>query len=292
MTGFAVSTRQASVHFGDTRAVDQVSLDIEQDAIHGLLGRNGSGKTTLLSVISALRQPTSGTVLVDGEDPFENERVMSGMCIVRESGDVLGDEKLSDNLTYFATVRRNWDAEYARELLDAFGLDPKKRPDRLSRGQKSAFGVVIGLASRAPLTIFDEVYLGMDAPSRYRFYDLLLADYVAHPRTFILSSHLISEIEKLFSSVTILHDGGVHLSQDADDLRAQGATITGPAEQVDAIAADLRVIGSQDLGTTRQVTVFGDVDNDFRRRIRAAGLDLGAVPLQDLFVHLTNQEDR
>lgn len=292
MSGFAVSTREVSVHFGDTRAVDRVSIDIEQNAIHGLLGRNGSGKTTLLSVIAALRQPTSGAVLVDGEDPFENERVMSGMCIVRESGDVMTDEKISANLSYFATVRRNWDGEYAAQLLDAFGLDAKKRPGRLSRGQKSAFGVVIGLASRAPLTIFDEVYLGMDAPSRYRFYDLLLADYVEHPRTFILSSHLISEIEKLFSGVTILDSGKLHLSEDAEDLRAQGATITGPAEQVDALTADLTVIGSQVLGTTRQVTVFGDLDRDFRQRVRGAGLDLGAVPLQDLFVHLTNQEDR
>lgn len=292
MTGYAVSTHQTSVHFGDTRAVDRVSIDIEENAIHGLLGRNGSGKTTLLSTIAALRQPHSGQILVDGEEPFENERVMAGMCIVREAGDVLSDEKLRTNLSYFASVRQHWDAEYAAELTDAFELDVKKRPGRLSRGQKSAFGVVIGLASRAPLTIFDEVYLGMDAPSRYRFYDLLLADYVAHPRTFILSSHLISEIEKLFSAVTILDHGGVHLSADADDLRAKGATLTGPAEQVDALVDGLTVIGSQDLGTTRQVTVFGDLDPSLRDRARAAGLDLGPVPMQDLFVHLTNREDR
>ena len=77
----------------------------------------------------------------------------------------------------------------------------------MSQGQRSALGVILGLASRCPLTIFDESYLGMDAPSRYAFYDELLADYLAYPRTIVLSTHLIEEVSSLFEEVVIIDRG-------------------------------------------------------------------------------------
>lgn len=290
MTGLSISTDQLGVRFKDTDALRGVSVQIEPGTIHGLLGRNGSGKTTLLSTVAALRRPTSGTVLVDGEDPFENDRIMGDICLIRESGDVLSDEKIRTNLNYFANVRRYWDGDYAEELLDAFELSTRKRPDKLSRGQRSALGVVMGLASRAPVTLFDEVYLGMDAPSRYRFYDLLLADYVENPRTIVLSSHLISEIEQLFGAVTILDHGSVLLGDDADGLRSRGASLTGPAQAVRELSAGLQVLATQSLGATQQVTVFGALGADVHRRAKAADVEIGSVPLQDLFVHLTSGE--
>ncbi|PSK99380.1 ABC-2 type transport system ATP-binding protein [Murinocardiopsis flavida] len=290
MTGYAVSARDVSVRFGDTRAVDEVSLEFAAGEIHGLLGRNGSGKTTLLSTFAALRRPAAGRVLVDGEDPFENERVMEGVCLIRESGDVLELAKIPENLRYFANARPTWDADFADELVDAFELDRRKPVNRLSRGQQSAFGAVVGLASRAPLTVFDEVYLGMDAPSRYRFYDLLLADYVEHPRTIILSSHLISEVERLFAGVAILEEGRVLLAEDADTLRSRGTAVTGPSAAVDTATAGLTVLSTRELGRTKQVTVYGDLDEAALAAARAADLEIDAVPVQDLFVHLTNRE--
>ena len=292
MTGYDVRVRDLSVHFGSTHAVDGASLELAADGIYGLLGRNGSGKTTLLSVLASLRRPTSGSVTVAGEDPFENERVMEGVCLIRESGDVLTESKIAANLSFQADARPTWDNDYANALVDAFRLDRKKKVGTFSRGQKSAFGAVIGLASRAPLTMFDEVYLGMDAPSRYRFYDLLLADYVEHPRTIVLSSHLISEIERLFSGVVILDDGKVLLAEEADVVRGRGATLTGPADAVDTATSGLTVLAARSLGRTKQVTVYGDLDDGTLAVARRADLEVGAVAIQDLFVHLTEKESR
>lgn len=291
MTGLDITTTGLGVQFKDTRALHDVDLHIEAGTIHGLLGRNGSGKTTLLSTIASLRKPDTGTVLVDGQDPFEDEHLMGQVCIIRESGDVLTDEKIATNLSYAADTRRYWDGDYAGELLDAFELSTRKRPDKLSRGQRSALGVVIGLASRAPVTLFDEVHLGMDAPSRYKFYDLLLADYVEHPRTVVLSSHLISEIEQLFAAVTILDRGQVLLSEDAEDLRTQGGSLTGPAAEIEALTPGLQVLSTQSLGPTTRTTVFGTIGPELRDRARAAGVEIGSVPIQDLFVHLTSGHD-
>jgi len=293
MTGFQVQAVDLSINYGNTVAVDRIGFTLEPGKIHGLLGRNGSGKTTLLSVLAGLRRPTTGRVLVDGVDPFENARVMAGTCLIRESGDLIATDRVGRVLDFAAALRPDWDADFAAQLIARFGLSLDKKASALSRGQRSALGVVLGLAARSPLTMLDEVYLGMDAPTRYAFYDELLADYVEHPRTIILSSHLIDEIERLFEGVLVLHEGRVLVNDDADAMRGRGASVTGPADVVDQFVATLivdgvRALGAQRLGSTKQVSIFGDVDSDTRLQARALGLEIGSMPLQDLFVHLTD----
>ena len=287
MSGYPVQTTDLDVAYGSTRALSGVSLDLAPGRIHGLLGRNGAGKSTLMAVLASLRRSTGGSIRIDGQDPYENEPVMENVCLIRESGDSLGDEKIKTNLDFMESARPHFDRDYAERLLGEFKLTPKEKPTNLSRGQSSAFGAIVGLASRAPLTMFDEVHLGMDAPSRQRFYDALLADFAEHPRTIVLSSHLINEIETMLETVTILHEGRVLVASEADALHSRGATLTGPAAVVDRQTVGLTVVGTRDLGPTRQVTVFGELDEAHLNAAEAAGLQVGAVPLQDLFIHLT-----
>ena len=286
---FAVQVRDVTVRYGRTVALDHATVDLAAGAIHGLLGRNGSGKTTLLSVLASFRRPTSGSVLVDGEDPWENDRVMAGVCLVRESGDVYVDVSMKDNLRFVADARPNFDPELAGRLMDTFELEARRTPSSLSRGKKSAFGAIVGLASRAELTIFDEVYLGMDAPSRYAFYDALMADYVERPRTIVLSSHLIDEIQRLLEGVVILDHGRVLLAEEADELRARGVSVTGPADVVEQFTAGRVVLGRQQLGRTVEITIDGRLTAADRSAAGDLGLELGPVDLQSLFVHLTEK---
>jgi ABC-2 type transport system ATP-binding protein len=287
---FGVEVTDLTVRYGPTVALQDVSFRLEPGVIHGLLGRNGSGKTTLLSVLAAFRRATAGSVRVDGDDPFENARVMGGMCLVRESGDLV-DDSCRNVLDFVARARPAWDADLAGRLVDRFEIPLRKKPSQLSRGKRSALGVVVGLASRAPLTMFDEAYLGLDAPSRYLFYDELLADYAAHPRTIVISSHLIEEVDRLFERVLILDRGRVLVDDDADALRARGLTVTGPAPAVETFVARRPVLARRSLGPTTEATLVDDLDDDDVRHARTLGLDLGPVPLQDLFVHLTRSTE-
>lgn len=288
---FAVEVRDLSVRYGRSTALEGVSLRLEPGVIYGLLGRNGAGKTSLLSTIAAFQRASSGTVLVDGEDPYENARVMAGTCLVREGGD-FPEERVKGVLDFAARLRPLWDAELAARLVDRFELPLDKKVTQLSRGKRSALGVVVGLASRAPLTMFDEAYLGLDAPSRYAFYEALLEDYAEHPRTIVLSSHLIEEVERLFERVIILDKGAVLLEEEAESLRSRGRTVTGPQEVVEDFVAGMRVVGRAQLGRTLQATVVGDLPPGAEQRAVEAGLELGSVPLQDLFVHLTSKGER
>lgn len=221
MTPFAVDLEGVSVRFGATLAVDKVTTTIAAGSITGLLGRNGSGKSSLLATVAAFRKPSAGRVLVDGRVPYEKPDVTSGICLIREAGDY-ADSRVADMLRLARSVRPTWSDDLAEHLLVRFKLPTGKQATNLSRGQRSALGALMGLASRSPLTLFDEVYLGMDAPTRYAFYDELLTDYTNHPRTIVLSSHLIEEIERLFEHVLVLDEGRLLLHDTAENLRERG----------------------------------------------------------------------
>jgi ABC-2 type transport system ATP-binding protein len=283
-----IEIRDLIVRYGSTVAVDDVSLDLPTGKIYGLLGRNGSGKTSLLSALASYRRPAAGTVRVDGADAFENPAVMRDTCFIRDTLDANDADRVRTLLCFASWMRPGWDAGYAAELIDLFEIDPAKRTSALSRGQRSAVGVVLGLASRAPLTILDETYLGMDAVARAAFYRVLLADYLAHPRTIIMSTHLIEEVADLFERVIIVDRGRVLLHEETDALRGRGVTVTGPAAAVSAFAAGHVELGSQSLGGVRAVTLDWRPAPADVARGEAAGLTFGPVGLQDLFIHLTS----
>lgn len=287
MSGLGVRTENLSVRFGGVPALDGLDLRLAPDKIHGLLGRNGSGKSTLAATLAGFRQPDDGRVLIEGLAPFENAVVTSRVCLIRESGDLVDSAPVKHVLGLASSLRPYWNDDLAGELLDKFEVPTKKRVQKLSRGKKSALGVVLGIASRAPLTIFDESYLGMDVPSRNLFYDALLADYTEVPRTIVLSTHLVSEVSALLEEVVILDNGRLVTQSPVDSLRGRGASIVGPAAAVDELTADLVVLAEQRLGGTKSTTVLGDLDDALLAKARSAGLEIGPVGLQELFVHLT-----
>ncbi|GII80051.1 ABC transporter [Sphaerisporangium rufum] len=275
------------LRYGETAALDGLTCTLDGGKIYGLLGRNGSGKTSLMSVLAAFRRQTFGQVRVAGEPVFENRRVTRRISLITHTGETTDIGTAEDALYFAEWLRPDWDGELARSLMDAFGLAPKAKVKEMSTGQRSAMGAVIGLAGRAPLTMFDECHLGMDVPSRKIFYDALLADYMDHPRTIVLSSHLIDEVAPLFEEVLILDRGRLLLQEETPALLGRGTTVTGPADRVAAFTAGLTVLDERRLGPTVAAVVYGPLDDARRREAAGAGLELAPVPLQDLFVHLT-----
>lgn len=290
MTTMSIEITDLRVTFDEVHALDGVSLAIAPDAITGLLGRNGAGKTTLMSTVAAYRHPTSGSVRVGGRDPYEDPDVVSDIAFVPAARRADESMSVTDALEIAAMMRPRWDQARAVELLERFQLPMRGEVSSLSTGKRSALSVTIGLASRAGVTLFDEPHLGMDAPSRYAFYDELLADYVARPRTIVLSSHLVDEVARVIEDVVILDHGRVLDRAPLDDLRAKGAELTGPTAAVEGLVAGLRVLSERALGRTTSAVVFDEVDDDLRRAASDAGVDVGPLPLQDLFVHLTSEE--
>lgn len=273
--------------YRETLAVDDVSFTIEKDTIYGLLGRNGAGKTTVMSILTAQNFATSGDIRVFGEDPYENAAVLGRMCFVRESQKYPEDALPKHAFKTASLFFPNWDQSLADRLIEDFQLPMKRRIKKLSRGQLSAVGVIIGIASRAEITFFDEPYLGLDAVARQVFYDRLLEDYTEHPRTIILSSHLIDEVSNLIERVLVIDRGRIIMDEETDAVRDRAANIVGEAAAVDAFVAGREVIHRESLGRVASVTVVGGLTAADLQRLDAAGLDVAPVSLQQLIVRTT-----
>ena len=282
-----IEVRNLTKRYRDTLALDAVSFAIEQNTIYGLLGRNGAGKTTIMSILTAQNFATSGEVRVFGEDPYENARVLSRMCFVRESQKYPDDAYPRHAFRMASLFFPHWDEEFAQQLITEFQLPLNKTIKKLSRGQLSAVGVIIGLASRAEITFFDEPYLGLDAVARQIFYDRLLEDYAEHPRTIILSSHLIDEVSNLLERVIVIDQGRIIMDESTDAVRDRAANIVGDAAAVDAFVVGREVIHRESLGRVASVTVLGELSQADRIRLTEAGLDVAPVSLQQLIVRTT-----
>ncbi len=273
-------------HFGKVRAVEDATFTIEENRIYGLLGRNGAGKTTLMSLLTGQEFASAGSVEVYGRSPVENASVLERPAFIKESQKYPDDFRVKHVFRSAPWFFANWDADFAASLAQDFRLPLDRRIKKLSRGQLSAVGVIVGLASRAPLTFFDEPYLGLDAVARQLFYDRLLSDYAEHPRTVILSTHLIDEVSNLLEHVLVIDDGRLLIDSDADTLRGSATTVTGSAGAVDAFTRDREVLHRERLGGLASATV-GALDAAGRRAAAEAGLELSPVSLQQLVVRTT-----
>ncbi|MEW9106658.1 ABC transporter ATP-binding protein [Paenibacillus sp. S-12] len=276
--------------FGDVTVVHDVSFTLEANKIYGLLGRNGAGKTTIMHMMTAQLFPTSGELLVFGEAPYENNRVLSKICFIKESQKYPDSFRVIDVIGLCPSIFPNWDQELASKLLYDFNLPLRRRIKKLSRGMLSSVGIIIGLASRAPLTIFDEPYLGLDAAARNLFYDRLIEDYAEHPRTIVLSTHLIDEVSQLLEHVIVIDGGKILLNEESDALRGRAYSVVGQRELVESFIAGHTIINRQPLGGLLSATVLDNLTPHIQEQAASLGLDLSTVSLQQLIVHLTKRK--
>ncbi len=285
-----VEVEQLTKRYGNVAAVDDVSFVVEAEHIYGLLGRNGAGKTTIMQLVTAQLFPTSGDIRVFGERPFENSRVLGQIAFIKEGQKYPVGYRVADVLDIAALLYRGWDRDYAASLANDFQLPLSRKVKALSRGMLSSVGIIVGLASRAPLTIFDEPYLGLDAVARSLFYNRLIEDFGAHPRTIVLSTHLIDEVSRILDHVLVVDRGKVILDEETETLRGRAFSVAGSASGIEEYTAGRNVLDRHPLGGLVSATVLGTMDTDDRRRAKSLDLELVPISLQQLIVHLTGDK--
>ncbi|WHY78217.1 ABC transporter ATP-binding protein [Neobacillus sp. WH10] len=276
--------------YGGTKALNNLSFKIEENKITGLIGRNGAGKTTLLKIIAGLLQETSGELKVFSEKPFNSLQVSANVIFLHDQMNLPTALNLKELFETAASFYPNWDHELADRLLDYFSLNPLQHYNGLSKGMKSTFNMILGLSARVPLTILDEPTSGMDAAVRKDFYRALLKEYIAYPRTIIISSHHLSEIEDLLEDILLVKEGKEILHLPVDVLKEWAIGLQGKTTVIDEWTQNAEVIYTKSIGIDQSYVV---VRNHFSetewQRARNAGIDFTPVTSSDLCVYLTSK---
>ncbi|WP_031545860.1 ATP-binding cassette domain-containing protein [Salinicoccus luteus] len=290
MANSVLEVKNASLDIKKDRVLEDITLKMEAGRVYGLLGRNGAGKTSLLSLIASFRKPTRGVVTIDGQDPYENAELMPKVDFLYEVDYSEEYRTPEDFCRMTQRYKQDFDTDYAYALLDGFRIDRRKALNRMSKGQQAAVNAVLGLASNSPVTIFDEVTNGMDAPSREYFYQKVIEANARSPRIMILSTHIVSEMEYLFDEVIIIHQGRVMLQEPLDIFLERGFRVTGPKEKVAHFTRGMDVLATEYLGPTQSDMVLGHLEELQRQEAQSRYLNIAPLKLQELFIRMT--EDR
>ena len=213
-----VSARNVSKHFGDVRAVDDVSFDIEKGKILGLIGPNGAGKTTLLKALLGLTD-CDGELSVLGLDPFhQRKKLMQQICFIADVAVLPRWIKVSQLLDYVEAVHPNFSRIRAEELLSSTKVKSGAKVKELSKGLVTQLHLAIIMSIDAKLLVLDEPTLGLDILFRKEFYANLLNDYFDEERTILVTTHQVEEIENLLTDIMFINDGQILLDSSMDAL--------------------------------------------------------------------------
>ncbi|MFD2132643.1 ABC transporter ATP-binding protein [Pseudogracilibacillus auburnensis] len=280
-----IEVKNLSKVYNQTAALKDVSFSLTEPKIYGLLGRNGAGKTTFMEILAGHILASSGEILINGDRPFDNRKLTEKICLIKEGDNFNKDMKVKQILRSYSLFYATWDHQLAMDLIREYNLPLHTKVKSLSKGMASALGIIVGLACKAPVTIFDEPYIGLDAAARKKFYEILLEEYEKEKRTIIFSTHLIDEVSLLFEEVLILQEGTLLLQEGAETLRHNTCSVSGPITEVEQFLENKEVIKRDQLAGMMTAYVFGS-----KTEAKQAGLTVEGVPIQDLMIYLTEKK--
>lgn len=278
-------------------ALRDVSLTLGDATVTALVGPNGSGKTTLMQILGGLMVPTSGSISIDGVQASADD-LLTGSIMASSSRDL--DDVPATILIQYARLRSTWDEQLFAHYARRFGLLVRSRKPlgKLSAGQAAVVTGAIALASGAPITLLDEIQAPLDVPTRYALYEEILTlageclEGKRPPRRFLISSHMVSELEKVAEDVIVLKKSELLAHESIDDFTARVTSITGHASDVERFLAahpDLTVIASRALGATREIVVDLRGASISEADLAAHSLSAATCSFQDAFAYLIQE---
>ena len=280
-------------------ALRDLSLTLGEATVTALVGPNGSGKTTLMQILGGVMVPTSGSISIDGAQASADE-LLTGSIIASSARDF--DNLSSQSLVTYARLRPTWDEQLFAHYTQRFDLTVNRKFVRkLSGGQAAILSGSIALASGAPLTLLDEIQAPLDVPTRYALYEEILAlagevmEGQRAPRRFIISSHMVSELEKVAEDVVVLKKSELLAHESIDDFTCRVCALTGHASDVERFLADhpdLALIASRELGPTREIVVDLRASAVGEAELATHSLTSSPCSFQDAFAYLIQENNQ
>ena len=214
-----IEIRNLTKRFGKITAVNEVSLQIEDRQVFGLVGTNGAGKSTLMRMISGILRQDTGTIEVSGQPVYNNPEVRQNIFFIPDDPYFFRNGSAEDMCSFYRTVYPAFDSDRFTRLLGDFSLAPKRRIQYYSRGMKKQLAVLCGLCSNARYLLCDETFDGLDPVMRQAVKSIFANDMEERGLTPVISSHNLRELEDICDHVGLLHAGGLLLSRDLVSMK-------------------------------------------------------------------------
>lgn len=238
--------------YGRRTALADCTLDLPSGRVIGLVGPNGAGKTTLLSLAVGLLTPSAGRIEVLGRSPAADPDQLARIGFVAQDAPVYAGLTVADHLRFGARTNPRWDQRLADDRIAALRIDPSQKAGRLSGGQRAQLALTLAIAKRPDLLVLDEPVASLDPLARREFLQGLMAFIADHDASVILSSHLLSDLERVCDHLVVLVESRVRVAGDVDELLGSHYRLVGPRRSPASLPAGVEVI--EESHTDRQST--------------------------------------
>lgn len=290
---YAIDIKNLKHKFKNKIICDDINIEFEKNKIYGLLGKNGVGKSTLINIIAHQLIANSGEVKIFGKSPKEDIQVLNNLCVVKEkelNTDFNTEIKVKDVFKSHSYFFENYDYKLQEKLCKLFEIEPKLKYRKLSRGMKSSVSNIIGICSNAPITIFDEPTVGLDAVNRREFYNVLLESYMNNNRTIILATHLINDVEELLEKVVLIKDGKILINDYIEEIKLKSYYISGAENDLNKLSILKDSSPLKSFGSTQIYSYYGEISNSDLEVIQDNNIQLESMNLEELFVNINKKE--
>jgi ABC-2 type transport system ATP-binding protein len=250
-----LETRDVSKRFGKREALSNCTVTIPSGKVVGLVGPNGAGKSTLLNLAVGLSRPSSGSIEVFGETPSDRPAQLGRLGFVAQDHPICSNLTVGEHLKLGAKLNPHWDAQLAYARINKLGLDERQRADRLSGGQRAQLSLTFALAKRPEALIFDEPVASLDPLARREFLETMMETVAESGVSAILSSHLVSDVERVCDFLVILVASRVVLVGDVDEIVMSHHRLVGPASDGEPRLDNQEIIKSYRTGRLDELIV-------------------------------------
>jgi ABC-2 type transport system ATP-binding protein len=292
MSDSIIHVENVSVRYGSRVAVNDVTIDIPRGCVYALLGRNGAGKSSLIRAILGLRRPSSGRVLLFGQDVWSNRtELMMRIGVVPEDNDAPAEMSVAQLERFFASLYPNWRRSMVMSALERFHIAPKTKVRELSKGQSKQVSLALALASEPELLLLDDPTLGLDPVARKSLFEEVITDLADRGTTVMMTTHDLSGVEAIADRVGILRGGVLQLDEDVETLKSRFRRVRFGGDRTVLERANLATAAVRAWGTSTEAVV-SNFGSDGMERLSTAGAvaDISPLTLEEIFIAVTGEE--
>lgn len=248
--------------FVEKAALDDVSFEIRDGSIYGLIGSNGSGKSTLLRLISGVYYPDKGKIGIDGEQVFDNPALKSQIAFLGDTPYFLPQSNLDEMARFYEGLYPSFNRALYEHLLNVFPLDRKARISSMSKGMQRQASLILSMSTEPKYLLLDEAFDGLDVVMRRVLGNILLEGVENRGMTTIIASHNLRELEDMSDNIGLLHNGKILFNDRIESLRGKLHKVQAAFERVPETAAlrGLDIIKTERVGSLLQMIVRGQED--------------------------------
>jgi len=266
--------------------VSNFTFNFLDNQIYAMVGGDDSGRDELLQILSAQVRPDSGTVWLDGEELYGNMRMNKRLCNISEATSFPRHFRVKNIFRLMSLLYPKWDNAYAFELCEHFNIRTRRTFGSLKENERILLGGILGLASRANITIFGSVLDRIDLKDRHDFFNFVYSHHTRYPRTLIIGTDKVDEIETLLDKVLFLDKGRLFEAFTVKHIKNNFRLLSGKSEVLKSLISDLKVIGAEERYNILTVCIAKSLTKDEIRKFQKYMIKISEAPIQKVFIYL------